>query len=186
MAAQAPPATHARGTRRRASWCGRSIPCRARANSATTPGAENSARNRSGVNVWGYMSLDAERGILYMPLGAPNNDRVGTDRPGNNLFSSSVVAVDANTGKYLWHFQVVHHDIWDYDTQSAPLVVDLQRGGDDDSRASSSSTRPGCCSRSTASPASRSSTSKSVRCRRATCPASRRRRRSRSRSSPSR
>jgi quinoprotein glucose dehydrogenase len=88
-----------------------------------------SAKNRSGVNVWGYMSLDAERGILYMPLGAPNNDRVGTDRPGNNLFSSSVVAVDANTGKYLWHFQLVHHDIWDYDTQSAPLVVDLQRGG---------------------------------------------------------
>jgi quinoprotein glucose dehydrogenase len=90
---------------------------------------ENSARNRSGVNVWGYMSLDEERGILYMPLGAPNNDRVGVDRPGNNLFSSSVVAVDANTGKYLWHFQLVHHDIWDYDTQSAPLLVDLRRDG---------------------------------------------------------
>ena len=89
----------------------------------------NSAQNRSGVNVWGYTSLDAERGILYMPLGAPNNDRVGIDRPGNNLFSSSVVAVDANTGKYLWHFQLVHHDIWDYDTQSAPLLVDLRRDG---------------------------------------------------------
>jgi quinoprotein glucose dehydrogenase len=90
---------------------------------------EGSAKNRSGVNVWGYTSLDAERGILYMPLGAPNNDRVGVDRPGNNLFSSSIVAVDANTGKYLWHFQLVHHDIWDYDTQSAPLLVDLQRNG---------------------------------------------------------
>jgi quinoprotein glucose dehydrogenase len=90
---------------------------------------EGSAENRSGVNVWGYMSLDAQRGILYMPLGAPNNDRVGTDRPGNNLFSSSIVAVDANTGKYLWHFQLVHHDIWDYDTQSAPLLVDLNRNG---------------------------------------------------------
>jgi quinoprotein glucose dehydrogenase len=90
---------------------------------------EGGATNRSGVNVWGYMSLDAARGILYMPLGAPNNDRVGIDRPGNNLFSSSVVAVDANTGKYLWHFQLVHHDVWDYDMQSAPLVVDLQRGG---------------------------------------------------------
>jgi quinoprotein glucose dehydrogenase len=88
-----------------------------------------SAKNRSGVNVWGYTSLDVERGILYMPLGAPNNDRIGSDRPGNNLFSSSVVAVDANTGKYLWHFQLVHHDIWDYDTQSAPLVVDLVRNG---------------------------------------------------------
>ena len=90
---------------------------------------ENSAKLRSGVNVWGYTSLDEERGILYMPLGAPNNDRVGIDRPGNNLFSSSVVAVDANTGKYLWHFQLVHHDIWDYDTQSAPLLIDLQRNG---------------------------------------------------------
>jgi len=90
---------------------------------------ESSAGNRSGVNVWGYMSLDVQRGILYMPLGAPNNDRVGTDRPGNNLFSSSVVAVDANTGKYVWHFQLVHHDIWDYDAQSAPLLVDLNRDG---------------------------------------------------------
>ena len=90
---------------------------------------ENSAKNRSGANVWGYTSLDVERGILYMPLGAPNNDRVGVDRPGDNLFSSSVVAVDANTGKYLWHFQLVHHDIWDYDTQSAPMLIDLQRDG---------------------------------------------------------
>lgn len=89
----------------------------------------DSAKNRSGVNVWGYTSLDVERGILYMPLGAPNNDRIGSDRPGNNLFSSSIVAVDANTGKYLWHFQMVHHDVWDYDTQSAPLVVDLIRNG---------------------------------------------------------
>src|SRR4030095_5328403 len=83
---------------------------------------EGSAKNRSGVNVWGYMSLDAARGIVYMPLRAPNNDRGGSDRPGNNLFSSSIVAVDANTGKYLWHFQLVHHDVWDYDAQSAPLV----------------------------------------------------------------
>jgi len=63
------------------------------------------AKNRSGVNVWGYMTVDAKRGILYMPLGAPNNDMVGVDRPGSNLFSSSLVAVDANTGKYLWHFR---------------------------------------------------------------------------------
>ena len=87
------------------------------------------AKNRSGVNVWGYMTVDAERGIVYMPLGAPNNDRVGTDRPGNNLFSSSLVAADANTGKYLWHFQVTHHDIWDYDTQSPPTLVDVKKDG---------------------------------------------------------
>ncbi len=91
---------------------------------------EQSWKNRSGVNTWGYMSLDAERGILYMPLGAPNNDRVGVDRPGNNLFSSSVVAVDANTGKYLWHFQMVHHDLWDFDAPEAPILVDLHRGSE--------------------------------------------------------
>ncbi len=87
------------------------------------------AEKRSGVNVWGYMTVDEKRGILYMPLGAPNNDMVGTDRPGNNLFSSSLVAVDANTGKYLWHFQVTHHDIWDMDTQSAPMLVDVKKDG---------------------------------------------------------
>ena len=70
-----------------------------------------------------------KRGILYMPLGAPNNDRVGVDRPGNNLFGSSLVAVDANTGKYLWHFQVVHHDIWDYDTQDPPVLMDVHKDG---------------------------------------------------------
>ena len=87
-------------------------------------------KDRSGVNVWGYMTVDAERGILYMPLGAPNNDRIGTDRPGDNLFSSSLVAVDAETGKYLWHFQVVHHDVWDMDTQTPPALIDVKRGGE--------------------------------------------------------
>jgi quinoprotein glucose dehydrogenase len=89
----------------------------------------DSARHRSGVNVWGYFTIDAKRGILYMPLGAPNNDRVGVDRPGNNLFSSSIVAVDAATGKYLWHFQVVHHDIWDNDTQDPPVLMDVHKDG---------------------------------------------------------
>jgi quinoprotein glucose dehydrogenase len=91
--------------------------------------AGDSARHRSGVNVWGYFTVDAKRGILYMPLGAPNNDRVGVDRPGNNLFSSSIVAVDANTGRYLWHFQVVHHDIWDNDTQDPPVLMDVHKDG---------------------------------------------------------
>ena len=89
----------------------------------------DSARHRSGVNVWGYFTIDEKRGILYMPLGAPNNDRVGVDRPGNNLFGSSVVAVDAKTGKYLWHFQVTHHDIWDNDTQDPPVLMDVHKDG---------------------------------------------------------
>jgi quinoprotein glucose dehydrogenase len=89
----------------------------------------DSAYHRSGTNVWGYMTVDAKRGIVYMPFGAPNNDRVGVDRPGNNLFSSSLVAVEANTGKYLWHFQVVHHDIWDYDTEDPPVLMDVHKDG---------------------------------------------------------
>jgi quinoprotein glucose dehydrogenase len=90
--------------------------------------AGDSWKNRSGVNVWGYMTVDVERGILYMPFGAPNNDRVGVDRPGDNLFGSSLVAVNADTGKLLWYFQVVHHDIWDIDTESPPTLFDVRRG----------------------------------------------------------
>ncbi|HEY8538898.1 MAG TPA: pyrroloquinoline quinone-dependent dehydrogenase [Steroidobacteraceae bacterium] len=88
----------------------------------------DSWRNRSGVNVWGFMTVDKQRGILYMPVGAPTYDRWGGDRKGANLFSSSIVAVDANTGKYLWHFQTVHHDVWDFDTQAPPILVDVKQG----------------------------------------------------------
>ncbi|HTH01833.1 MAG TPA: pyrroloquinoline quinone-dependent dehydrogenase [Vicinamibacterales bacterium] len=86
-------------------------------------------KNRSGVNVWGLMTVDVERGIVYMPFGAPATDRWGGDRPGNNLFSTSVVAADANTGKYLWHFQMVHHDIWDGDASAPPLLFDVKQNG---------------------------------------------------------
>ena len=89
----------------------------------------DSWKDRSGNNVWGHMTVDERRGIVYMPIGAPNNDRIGVDRPGDNLFSSAIVAADANTGKYLWHFQITHHDIWDYDTQSPPLLFDLVKDG---------------------------------------------------------
>ena len=89
----------------------------------------DSWKDRSGVNVWGYMTVDVARGILYMPFGAPNNDRVGVDRPGNDLFGTSLVAVNAATGKLLWYFQVVHHDIWDMDTQTPPMLFDVKRDG---------------------------------------------------------
>ncbi|MDE2135261.1 MAG: pyrroloquinoline quinone-dependent dehydrogenase [Alphaproteobacteria bacterium] len=90
--------------------------------------AGDSWKNRSGVNVWGFMTVDAKRGIVYMPFGAPSWDRYGGDRLGKNLFSDSIVAADANTGKMLWHFQVVRHDIWDFDTEAPPVLIDVQRG----------------------------------------------------------
>ena len=89
----------------------------------------DSWKDRSGVNVWGYMTVDVARGILYMPFGAPNNDRVGVDRPGNNLFGNALVAVNADTGKLLWYFQVVHHDIWDLDLETPPTLFDVKRNG---------------------------------------------------------
>jgi quinoprotein glucose dehydrogenase len=91
--------------------------------------AGDSWKDRSGVNVWGYMTVDVDRGILYMPLGAPNNDRVGVDRPGNNLFANSLVAVNADTGKLLWYYQVVHHDIWDLDLETPPTLFDVKHNG---------------------------------------------------------
>ena len=75
------------------------------------------------------MTVDVARGILYMPFGAPNNDRVGVDRPGNNLFDSSLVAVNADTGKLLWYFQVVHHDVWDLDLETPPSTVRRKHDG---------------------------------------------------------
>jgi quinoprotein glucose dehydrogenase len=73
------------------------------------PGTDD---KRSGVNVWGFMSVDEKRGILYLPVAGATYDRYGGDRPGDNLYGSSLVALELKTGKYLWHFQIVHHDIW--------------------------------------------------------------------------
>jgi len=91
---------------------------------------DNGWRNRSGVNVWAwYMTLDAARGILYMPLGSAAGNYWGGDRPGNNLFANSIVAVDANNGEYLWHFQTVHHDLWDLDMPNPPVLIDVEQNG---------------------------------------------------------
>ncbi len=91
--------------------------------------AGDSWKNRSGVNVWGFITVDAARGIVYMPFGAPSVDQYGGDRAGDNLFGNSLVAADANTGKYLWHFQLVHHDLWDADLTGAPALIDVKQGG---------------------------------------------------------
>jgi quinoprotein glucose dehydrogenase len=86
-------------------------------------------KQRSGVNVWNMLTVDAKRGIAYLPFGAPTFDRYGGDHKGLNLFSDSLVAVDANTGKYLWHYQVTHHDIWDYDLDTPPVLLDVKKDG---------------------------------------------------------
>jgi glucose dehydrogenase len=87
-------------------------------------------KGRSGVNVWGwYMTVDEQRGIVYMTFGGPAANYWGGDRPGNNLFANSVVAVDAVTGKYKWHFQTIHHDLWDADLPPAPNLIDIVKDG---------------------------------------------------------
>jgi glucose dehydrogenase len=87
-------------------------------------------KGRSGVNVWGwYLTLDEKTGTVYMPFGSPAGNYWGGDRPGNNLFGNSVVAADALTGKLKWHFQTVHHDLWDSDLPPAPVLVDIKQNG---------------------------------------------------------
>ena len=84
----------------------------------------------SGVNAWGwYLTLDEKTGTVFMPLGSPAGNYYGADRPGNNLFGNSIVAVDALTGKYKWHFQTVHHDLWDSDLPPAPSLFEITRNG---------------------------------------------------------
>ncbi len=82
-----------------------------------------------GANVWGEMSIDEKRGILYAPTASAKYNFYGVDRTGDNLFSDSILALDARTGKRIWHFQMVHHDIWDYDDATAPKLVTLRTGG---------------------------------------------------------
>ena len=87
-------------------------------------------KDRSGVNVWGwYLTLDEKTGTVYMPFGSPAGNYWGGDRPGNNLFGNSVVAIDAITGKLKWYFQTVHHDLWDSDLPPAPVLVDIKQNG---------------------------------------------------------
>jgi quinoprotein glucose dehydrogenase len=82
-----------------------------------------------GVNNWGEMTIDAARGIAYVPLGSPTYDFYGADRIGANLFGTSIVALDARTGKRRWHFQMVHHDLWDMDPSAAPQLTTIRHEG---------------------------------------------------------
>jgi quinoprotein glucose dehydrogenase len=82
-----------------------------------------------GNNNWGEMTIDTRRGIAYIPLGSPTYDFYGADRLGANLFGTSIVALDARTGKRRWHFQLVHHDLWDMDPSAAPQLTTIRHNG---------------------------------------------------------
>jgi len=91
----------------------------------------DSWEDRSGTNVWTIMSVDRERGMIFLPIGSPSYDFYGADRRGQGLFGNSLVALDAATGKLLWYYQMVHHDIWDYDVCAPPNLITVRRDGKD-------------------------------------------------------
>jgi quinoprotein glucose dehydrogenase len=88
-------------------------------------------KERTGVNVWSIISLDANRGLIFLPVGSASYDFYGADRKGQDLFSNCLVALDAATGKLVWYYQMVHHDIWDYDMPAQPVLIAVRRDGRD-------------------------------------------------------
>ena len=108
-------------------WTFRTIPA------AGEPGAETwpaGARESSGgANNWAGVSVDTARGIVFVPTGSAAADFYGADRPGDNLYANTLLALDAATGKRVWHYQTVHHDIWDRDLPAPPALVTVTRGG---------------------------------------------------------
>ncbi|MCB0685412.1 MAG: PQQ-binding-like beta-propeller repeat protein [Saprospiraceae bacterium] len=83
-----------------------------------------------GTNNWAGMSLDEDRGLVFIPIGSPTYDYYGVDRIGANLFGNSVVALEASSGKLVWYYQTVHHDIWDYDLPTAPNLITIKKDGE--------------------------------------------------------
>lgn len=93
------------------------------------PGVEtwekNSWKDTGNANVWAPMSADEELGYVYLPVTTPSNDYYGGHRPGNGLYGESLVCIEAATGRKVWHFQLVHHGLWDYDPPAAPNLIDI-------------------------------------------------------------
>jgi glucose dehydrogenase len=108
-------------------WRFHSVPHAGEVGNDTWPG--ESWKNRSGTNVWGFMSVDLEQGLVFLPFGSPSYDFYGADRKGQDLFGNSIVALHADTGKLAWYFQTVHHDTWDYDLESPPVLFDVNKAG---------------------------------------------------------
>jgi len=111
----------------RLEWTFHTIPKPGEAGYNTWP--DGAWKYAGGANDWAGMSLDEKRGMVFLALGSPSYDFYGADRKGQNLYGNCVVALDAATGKHLWHFQTVHHDLWDYDLPAPPNLVTLVRDG---------------------------------------------------------
>lgn len=110
-------------------WTFRTIPAPGEFGADTWP---PNARQESGsANAWAGLTLDADRGIVYVPTGSAAFDFWGGDRLGDNLFANSIIALDAATGERLWHFQTVRHDIWDKDLTAPPTLAVVRRNGED-------------------------------------------------------
>ncbi|MBS1851124.1 MAG: PQQ-binding-like beta-propeller repeat protein [Acidobacteria bacterium] len=92
---------------------------------------QGNSKERSGTNAWGPLSVDVENGMVFAPIGSPSYDFYGADRKGKALFGDSLVGLSAETGKLIWHYQIVHHDIWDYDLPSQPILLTVRREGKD-------------------------------------------------------
>ena len=108
-------------------WVFRSLPGDGEAGADTWP--KGARVDRGGVHNWSELTIDEARGIAYVPFGTGRFDFYGGDRPGQNLFANSLVALDARTGKRLWHYQTVHHDVWDYDLPVAPKLLTIRHNG---------------------------------------------------------
>ena len=107
-------------------WTFHTIPQRGEIGIETWLG--NGAEFTGNAGVWTTMSGDPELGLVYLPVESATGDRFGGDRPGANLFANALVAVDIKTGERRWHYQLIHHDIWDWDNPSAPILADLPNG----------------------------------------------------------
>ena len=90
---------------------------------------DESWKDHGNTNVWTLMTADEELGLVYLPFGTPTNDWYGGHRPGDNLFAESLVAVDCETGERAWHFQAIHHGLWDWDLPTPPILVDITVDG---------------------------------------------------------
>ena len=108
-------------------WVFHTTPLPGEAGNATW--SDSSWARAGHTNVWAPFTVDTARGLLYLPVSTPSNDWYGGDRPGANLYGESLVCLDARTGRHRWHFQLVHHGLWDYDPPAPPVLVTIRPHG---------------------------------------------------------